>query len=133
KEELMEYFKDYEFGERGSPPVSFEITNREGLPVTPEIKTRNSLKCDVEMTVTSYSGSSTDSATLEVLENDVVIKSYKIFHTPKISLEIDDANEYKYKVTPLGDDSNPNFSLKVGLKYGSKWSFNINGVFTTQP
>src|SRR5690625_872704 len=41
KEELVEYFKDYEFGKRGSPPMSIEITDMQGLPATPKIKTRN--------------------------------------------------------------------------------------------
>src|SRR5690625_7735365 len=62
KEELVEYFKDYEFGKRGSPPMSIEITDMQGLPATPKIKTRNSLKCDVEITLTSRPSSSTDSA-----------------------------------------------------------------------
>src|SRR5690625_908469 len=43
KEELVEYFKEYKFGERGSPPMSIEITDMQGLPATPKIKTRNSL------------------------------------------------------------------------------------------
>lgn len=132
-EELMEYFKDYEFGKRGSPPVSLEITDAEGLPAVPRLKTRSSEKCDVEITVSSHSGSSTDSAKLVIYENDVPIDSFKLFHTPKFLIEIDDANEYKYKVVPLGDDSNPNLSLKVGLKYGTKWVFNVFDVLMTQP
>src|SRR5690625_588222 len=133
KEELVEYFKEYKFGERGSPPMSIEITDVEGLPATPKIKTRNSLKCDVEITLTSRSSSSTDSATLEIYENDILVDSYKMHHTPKFLWEIDDANEYKYKIIPLGDTSNTELYFQVGLKYGSVWVYNIYGTYTTQP
>src|SRR5690625_6017305 len=83
KEELVEYFKDYEFGKKGSPPMSIEITDMQGLPATPKIKTRNSLKCDVEITLTSRPSSSTDSANLEIYENDILVDSYKMYHTPR--------------------------------------------------
>src|SRR5690625_5779453 len=52
----------------------------------------------------------------------------------KIFVEIDDANEYKYKIIPLGDTSNPYFDLRAGLKYGTKTIYpGITGVFTTYP
>src|SRR5690625_2109002 len=106
KEEIVEYFKENKFGERGSLPMSIEITDVEGLPAKHKIKTRNSLKCDVEMELSTFPNSSTDSATLEVYETDILIESYKMYHSPKIVLEIDDANESKYKIIPLGDTSN---------------------------
>ena len=134
KEELVEYFKEYKFGERGSPPMSIEITDMQGLPATPKIKTRNSLKCDVEITLTSRPSSSTDSANLEIYENDILVDSYKMYHTPKFLWEIDDANEYKYKIIPLGDTSHAEFDLKAGLKYGTKTIYpGITGIFTTYP
>jgi len=132
KEELVEYFEEYKFGERGSPPVSIEITDVEGLPATPKIKTRNSAKCDVEITLIGGPPSSTDSAIVEIYENDLLIDSYTLYNEVKILVEIDDANEYKYKVIPLGDTSNPYLTLRVGLKYGTKWIYTgITDVFTT--
>src|SRR5690625_1126184 len=133
KEELVEYFKEYKFGERGSPPMSIEITDVEGLPATPKIKTRNSAKCDLEITLLGGPPSSTDSATLELYENDILMDSYTLYDKVKIFVEIDDANEYKYKIIPLGDVSNPKFYFQVGLKYGSLWVYNIDGEYTTQP
>src|SRR5690625_1415018 len=45
---------------------------------------------------------------------------YTLYDKMKIFVEIDDANEYKYKIIPLGDTSNPYFDLRAGLKYGTK-------------
>src|SRR5690625_3054903 len=119
KEELGEYFRDYEVGKRGRRRMSLESTDMEGLPATPKIKTRKSRKCDVEMELSSFPNSSTDSATLEVYEKHILIASYKMYHSPKIVLEIDDANEYKYKIIPLGHVDNPTCYFQVRMKYGS--------------
>ncbi|MBY5956956.1 hypothetical protein KUV50_02335 [Membranicola marinus] len=121
-DEILEYHSTLKDGfEENYIDVKIEDIKEGDRDIRPSL--RSSLSCDLEVSFYRDANSSTDSATVEIYKNSSPWKSYDMEDKQKITVVIDDADSYQYKVTPLGDTSNVDMSLKAGLKFGTKTIF----------
>lgn len=131
-EELLEYYRDFDFSKPGVTEGTFEIIELDNYQAPARI-TRSSLECEFTVKLLFNSSSSTTTATVEIWENGSLYDSDNLGDGDTIKVTIDDANSYYVKVIPTGDLSNVSGSIKYGLVYGTKTfdNFSGSGTYTT--